>query len=383
MYSDGKSYEEILTTALRNPILSSYDKREGSVIYNALAPLCLELANLYLKMDIMDEQSYLISAVGENLDLRVSDYGLKREQATYSKRKVVFKDKNGTEMDVPIGSRFSVPNDNTLIYKYIGYAEDSTLKVVECETAGSIGNSYIGTILPLQYITGLAVAEIVDLPYVPADDVETDAELRSRALKFITNIGFGGNIQDYINYVTAITGVGACKVYPVYAGGGTVLITIVDTNRRAVSADFIQYVKDKVDPEDGNGIGIAPIGHFVTITTPVESPIAISFKITLEEEIVLDNIKEYIVNEIEKYLTTERKKFGQDTKSLTVTRSQIIYACLSVSGVTNVYDVMLNNENADIELTDKVITDAGGHVTDIKQFIPVLNKGALNIEVIR
>ncbi len=383
MYSDGKSYEEILTTALRSPILSSYDKREGSVIYNALAPLCLELANLYLKMDIMDEQSYLISAVGGNLDLRVADYGLKREQATFAKRKVVFKDKDNREIDIPIGSRFSLPNNSSLIYKYIGYAEDSTLKVAECETAGSVGNSYIGAILPLQYITGLAVAEIVDLPYVPADDEETDDELRARAIKFITNVGFGGNIQDYINYVTAIEGVGACKVYPAYKGGGTVLISIVDSTRNVVSSDFINNVQNIVDPVSGTGLGIAPIGHYVTITTPVESIVNISFNVRLDEGLGIENVRDTIVDEIRSYFTSERMKFGQDTAYLSITRAKITYAILSVTGVNNVTDVRINGKDADVDFRDHEVKNASGAITDIKQYIPITNKENITINVIR
>lgn len=383
MYSDGKSYEEILTTALRNPILSSYDKREGSVIYNALAPLCLELANLYLKMDIMDEQSYLISAVGENLDLRVADYGLKREQATFAKRKVVFKDKDNREIDIPIGSRFSLPNNSSLTYKYIGYTENSTLKVLECETAGSIGNSYIGAVLPLQYISGLATAEIVDLPYVPADDEETDDELRARAIKFITNIGFGGNIQDYINYVTAITGVGACKVYPAYKGGGTVLISIVDSTRNVVSTDFINTIQNIVDPVSGKGFGIAPIGHYVTITTPVASTVNISFSIKLAEGLGVENVRDAIVNKIKEYFEEERLKYGQDTAYLSITRAKINYAILSVNGVNNVTDIRINNKDADIDFKDYTVTNSSGAVIDIKQYIPTIDKENITINVIR
>ena len=316
MYSDGNSYEEILTRALRNPLLSSYDKREGSVIYNALAPLCLELANLYIKMDIMDEQSYLTKAIGANLDLRVGDYGLTREQATYSKRKVIFKDKDGNDVTVPVGSRFSLPSDNSLIYEYIGEVmiDDVATKVVQCLTAGTIGNRYIGAILPLQYISNLAKAEIVDDPYIPADDTETDEELRERAIKFITNVGYGGNIQDYINYVTAIEGVGACKVYPVYKGGGTVLVSIVDSDRRAVSPEFISTVQSKVDPVAGKGYGIAPIGHYVTINTPREVGVRISFNLQLASNVGgLENVKESIIDNILAYFKEVRYTYGQDT----------------------------------------------------------------------
>ena len=385
MYSDGNSYEEILTRALRNPLLSSYDKREGSVIYNALAPLCLELANLYIKMDIMDEQSYLTKSIGANLDLRVGDYGLTREQATYSKRKVIFKDKDGNDVTVPVGSRFSLPSDNSLIYEYIGEVmiDDVATKVVQCLTAGTIGNRYIGAILPLQYISNLAKAEIVDDPYIPADDTETDEELRERAIKFITNVGYGGNIQDYINYVTAIEGVGACKVYPVYKGGGTVLVSIVDSDRRAVSPEFISTVQSKVDPVAGKGYGIAPIGHYVTINTPREVGVRISFNLKLSPNVGgLENVKDSIIDNILAYFKEVRYTYGQDTPYFSVTRARISYAVMAVSGVDNITDIKIDNQSVDMTYADEVSKDSGGNVITITPLIPITKEEYITINVI-
>ena len=64
-YSDDNSFEKIIDRCLGNKILENVDKRPGSIIYDALAPICLELAECYVKMDIMEEQTFLTTATGK------------------------------------------------------------------------------------------------------------------------------------------------------------------------------------------------------------------------------------------------------------------------------------------------------------------------------
>ena len=43
------TYEEILQRCL-DRIPNSFDKRQGSIIYDALAPCCVELAQMYIQL---------------------------------------------------------------------------------------------------------------------------------------------------------------------------------------------------------------------------------------------------------------------------------------------------------------------------------------------
>ena len=91
MYSDGNSFEQILDRTLNNELLIDMDKREGSIVYNTLAPLCLELADAYVKLDVLEGQLSLLTATGENLDNRAYEQGIAREQATQAERTATFK----------------------------------------------------------------------------------------------------------------------------------------------------------------------------------------------------------------------------------------------------------------------------------------------------
>ena len=74
---------------------------------------------------------------------------------------------------------------------------------------------------------------------------------------------FGGNIADYKNKVELLPGVGAVKVFPVWNGGGTVKIVLVDSEWSVPSSELVEEVQEAIDPvgTQGTGVGLAPIGH--------------------------------------------------------------------------------------------------------------------------
>lgn len=366
-YSENNTFEKIMDRALSNDLLVDMDKRTGSIIYDALAPMALELANLYAVLDIMDEQSTVLTATGANLDRRSYDYGVTRNAATYALRTASFKkyktDTNGSyildennekilvDMNIPEGSRFTVPSDSSLTYVYTGIRQGS--KILQCEQPGSAGNVPVGTILPLTPIEGLAVAEITGT-FIPAEDDELDDDLRSRVIEKITYTAFGGNIPDYIEKTNAIEGVGQTKVFPAWRNNGSVLLSIVDGNREPVSDMFISVVKEIIDPDEttGQGTGTAPIGHYVTVTTPVKFYIDVKLTASVEGGDI-DSIYNDVVAIIGEYIEDVRKSWAQDVV-LTVLRARIIEKLLGgIPSLLNVTNVLLNEEEEDITLTDE------------------------------
>ena len=80
-YSTNNSFNDILERLLAN-VDDSLDKRQGSIIYDALAPAAAELAQCYIALDVYTDQTYLLTATGKNLDNRAVDYGVTRNIAT-------------------------------------------------------------------------------------------------------------------------------------------------------------------------------------------------------------------------------------------------------------------------------------------------------------
>ena len=366
-YSDDNSFEKIMNRCLGNKILENVDKRPGSIIYDALAPICLELAEAYVKMDIMEEQTFLTTATGINLDKRAFDYGLSRTPATNALRIAEFKkykmDSDGNfvhddkgnkiliDMDITEGARFTLPEDSSITFEYIGKTDG--YNILKCEQTGTKGNEHVGTILPLIPIKNLIEAKITST-YKPAEDEETDEELRKRVVDSINYSSFGGNIEDYIEKVNAIDGVGNTKVFPAWQYNGSVLLSIVDPIFNPITDEFAKNLKEQIDPDEdtGQGVGIAPIGHYVTITTPVKKYVNVSMSVELMNTVTLETIKEDIERKISEYFETVKKSFGQNV-NLTIYRARIIEKVLELKEVLNVKDVALNGNFTDVTFIDE------------------------------
>ena len=83
------------------------DTREGSVIYDALAPAAVELTNAYIEADIILNESFADTASRYYLIKRAAKRGLIPYSATYAVVKGRF---TPSDLPIPIGASFlSIP----------------------------------------------------------------------------------------------------------------------------------------------------------------------------------------------------------------------------------------------------------------------------------
>jgi uncharacterized phage protein gp47/JayE len=380
-YSEGNSFDDIMSRCLSHRLLNSVDKRVGSLIYDAMAPLALELAEAYVKMDIMQDQTFFMTATGDNLDRRVADNGLVRSDATKAQRTGTFKcyklledgsravDADGNyvleDLSIPVGSRFCTVNQNAPLYfRYTGDIDGQ--HILECETDGTAGNEYVGTLLPVNTIAYLVEAKIVST-YKAGEDRETDEELRERQRIKFESVSFGGNISDYIEKLNAVDGVGNTKVFPAWACNGAVLVSCVDPSYNPLSPEFVARLQEQVDPPErtGQGVGIAPIGHFVTVTTPVRRYISISAVLVLDADVTVQSVRGRIESAVDDYFREVRHSYRQG-KTLAVLRARVSQRILGVPGVINAVDIYLDGNNDDIFLYDEQSVDG--------QFLPYIGE---------
>ena len=270
-----KTFENILKSML-NKVPSSFDKREGSIIYDALAPAAAELAQLYIDLDFTLKETFADTSDRKYLIMRAAERGFTPYEATHAVARGVF------NVEVPIGSRFSIDMFNYAVTEVIS-EEEHSYKLI-CETAGSEPNGYTGQLIPVDYIKGLTKAEITEI-LIPGEDEEETEIFRQRYLNSFNSQAFGGNIQDYKEKVNAIQGIGGVKVYPVWNGGGTVKLVIISSEYKVPSSELIQEVQTAIDPVQihGEGLGLAPIGHVVTVEGVTEAAVNIETEITYDE----------------------------------------------------------------------------------------------------
>lgn len=359
------TYEYLMQMAL-SFVPEDRDKREGSVIYDALAPFCQVLAAGVQQLKEFYTQTYAITATGADLGNRVAEQGISRYGATYAVKKVILEDSEGQPVTVPLGSRFSTVSETNPVNYVITapFKEDGVVVPgsyeATCEELGVIGNEYSGNLINITFIQGLAAATM-STTLVPARDEETDEELRTRYFEALNQKSFGGNISDYRTKVEAISGVGGVQIYPVWDGGGTVKLSIVDPTYSPCSSEFVASAQDKIDPENsegdsGVGLGIAPIGHKVTVVTPSEVSIDISATVTLQPGYTLGQVQGPIEDALEGYIQLLRKDWDHaddmNRYFCSVLVARVSSAIISVAGVINVTNVKLNGAAEDIELTE-------------------------------
>lgn len=344
-----ETYEEILGRMLSN-VPSGIDKREGSIIYNALAPAAVELAEANIKLRLIEDRTYADTAVGDDLTRRAAERGIVRDAATYAVRRGIF------NIDVPIGSRFNSDDLNYIVLEKITTGEYK----LQCESTGEIGNLYSGQLIPIDYIDGLETASLSDI-IILGEDEEDDMSLRKKYFDSLESESFGGNIADYKKKSNELPGVGGTKVYPVWNGGGTVKLVIINSDYNKPSTALVDNVQTAMDPvvNQGKGLGIAPIGHRVTVEAITENVINIQSNITLQNGYVWGDVEPGVYDIINTYFN-ELNKTWDDNDNLVVRISQIETRILNITGVLDIQNTLLNSLAENLILAENEIAILGG-----------------------
>ena len=355
------TYQQILQTLL-DRVPDTYDKRDGSPIPTAAGMAAYGLELFYIVLNEVQREGLIQTATGNQLDLLSIIAGTTRYQASPAVRLGIF------DIAVPIGSRFSTINGENSIDFYVsaattGPTEGDYYYQLTAETPGDIGNDYTGPILPITAIPGLTSAQITDI-LVPGDDTESDDEYRERVIEALNDRPFAGNIAAYRQDILAIDGVGAVQVYPTWNGGGTVKCSILGADFLAASPTLVENVQTAIDPNvnQGIGLGLAPIGAQVTITTADAVDINVVATLLLSPGYSIQQVQPFVEQQIENYLLSVRQEWDTNVSqtgvqyAANVYVSRVISAIVNATGVVNVMSLTLNGSDADITLTEAGVT---------------------------
>lgn len=351
-----KDYDYFLRKML-DAVPDNVDKREGSIIYDALAPAALVMGQQSLDMANVIKETYIKTASGEFLDYRAIEHGTSRYPATQTEAKAkVLNDKKEPLDNVQIGDKFASIGDSPIFYAVTKINSDLTIELT-AEVKGSSANSYIGQILPVTPNDLLSWAEITEIT-APARDVESDDHLRARLLSSQSWIAYGGNVADYLDMTSKIDEVGAAQIYPTWNGGGTVKVIILNNDLMPASESLVQKVKNALDPEDkqAEGYGLAPIDHTVTVAAPEKLIVNIDISVKIDDTKVTRYVKDSINQAIEGYFQSLREDWSDINQKLgrgyeqTIYRSKILSQVMLTEGVVNAKLPSLNGKDSDIDL---------------------------------
>lgn len=348
------TYESILQRML-DRVPNNMDKREGAIIYDALAPAAMELFLMYLELDVILKETYADTASRNYLIKRVAERGIEPEPATNAILKGEFTPVN---LHIPNGSRFSCENLNYTVIEKISNGQYK----LRCETAGEAGNAQFGQMIPIDYINGLETCYLTEL-LIPGEDEESTESIRKRYFDSFNSQAFGGNVADYKEKTKSIDGVGGVKVNPVWNGGGTVGLIIIDSNYEKPSDTLIDTVQTIIDPEQnqGLGVGLAPIGHVVTVFGCDEFTVNIKTKFTFQEGYTWESLKPSIENAIDEYFK-ELNSEWESVDNIVIRISQIETRLINLTGVVDVENTTINGVAKNCTIPKYSIPIKGGVV---------------------
>lgn len=261
-------------------------------------------------------------------------------------------------MEIPIGSRFNLNELNYVATAFIESADGYFYYQMECETGGTNGNKFFGELSSIEYIDKDLTGELTEL-LIPAEDEEDTEALRTRYLNSFDSNPFGGNKQDYVEKTDALDGVGGTVVIPVWNGGGTVKLIIINSDFGVASSTLVKAVQEAIDPDpQGTGSGIAPIGHTVTVVSAVGKTVSIKSRITLNDGYQWSQVKPKAEETLEAYFLEMRMNWEKG--NLVVRISQIENRLLNLDGILDVADTQLNDVASNLALAQEEIPLLGG-----------------------
>lgn len=303
------TYPYLLNQAL-GWVSDDLDKREGSIIYDTLAPMCQELAYAYKDLNYAVSQCFGTQAIGTNLDELCASLGISRIAGVPPKVYFIFKDSTNTVINNAswVGKSFYIRMTDSINWNF----------TIISKTTLTGGEGYlcqsdrIGTFQDLiaskadnkiysDEIGGIAsYTNVTDQPICNKGRyVETDEELRVRYLKYLCYNRFGGNFTDYtlLPEIASSLASGTTEVLGVtynyeYVLGivrgslGSVYMWVVkkltddagNVSFDTISTQESNAIKQELDPttSSGEGNGLLPIGHILTVARmqPVTTSIA-------------------------------------------------------------------------------------------------------------
>ena len=339
-----ESYEALMERKLAMT-QDKRDRRQGSVIFDAMAPNAAETAAFYADLTMLEDRTFADTATGEDLTRRCMERGIFRKEAIKATFYGTFTDTEGEPYEIEADTRFYMEP----YYYRVLFQEEDGRYVLECETPGEDGNSYLGALLPLEHLEGLAEATLSELR-TDGEDEESDEMLRKRYMESFSADAFGGNVADYKQKVSALQNVGGVKIYPVWNGGGTVKVVIIEQGWKTPTSVELQALQEEIDPQQrGEGYGLAPIGHRVTVAGVTEKICQISMEITWKTDADAERGKAEIQEKIAQYFLQLRQAWAE-SEHLIVRISYLESAALSAADVLDVQNCTINETAANLQL---------------------------------
>lgn len=331
------TFEAILARMKSNLELDITDI-EGTWTGDMLQTVANELARIYsCEINPMYDKAFVSTAKGADLDNCCADYGIYRNQATYSEGTVKIRGKPG------IYTGLKAKADD-IIFRLpeaviIPDGGEITVRCI-CEVPGEKGNVGIGVIDRLvstnpdiELVTNEAAAS-------GGYDTESDKSLRSRTLEHISEPATSGNIANYREWALDVTGVEDVQIFDLARGNGTVDVVVIADGNRVASQQLLEAVHGHIEK-------YRPIGADVEVLAAQSFDVFISATVTAKKGYTADVIATMLYEIIRDYLAALTRR---NARISYIKLADVIFGC---EGIEDISDYTLNGGKTSIVLGDR------------------------------
>lgn len=342
-YASRNTISDIVSRMLVS-LPSQYDRTEGSFAYDLVATFAAELEAFYQSMDQISTQVYPQTATDAYLEAIAESFGVARKLASYATVDVEFTGTVGTI--VPASTRVSTLLDSANLGQPIYFqtlyevtlAHATTLIPCQCTVGGIVGNVGANALIRLEdAIDGITAVNNVSAATSGSDE-QTDDALRQTLLSRM-RLGRGaGTSADYESAAMSAAGVGIVVVEPLWAGNGTVRVTVMDAGYAPVSSAVLAAATAAVAK-------MTPVGASVTVITPSLEALDILATITLIAGYSLTDVQTECELNASSYLKTV-------DPGATIYLSELLAVIVQTDGVKDVSwsDLKIETYNANYDL---------------------------------
>jgi uncharacterized phage protein gp47/JayE len=342
-----KSLSEILDDMMSELVIRTpfTNLNPSAAIRGLLEVIAKVVADLYDLVKTVMQQSFVQTATGSWLDLKVREMGISRKVAIKTRVDLTFSCNTPAAQNITIpggtickSQKDSGVNDFRFITVEENVLEEgqtSVQVVAEAELPGKAWNVGQDTITRMvTRVTGIhAVTNGVGFLIHEGSDPESDEQLRERAISKWETLGLGGTRGAYRNWALSVPGVIAASVLDDFPfGPGTVGVVILGENG-VPSAELInevhQYIKAR-----------KPLTADVRILAPDIQSIDIDLGVIRYAGAVRETVETGVREAIENYST--RLQLGE---GLIIAR--LINEIMDVPGV---YNLKVNTPEQDINV---------------------------------
>lgn len=338
-----KTEEEIKNSYLGN-IPDNLSKIQGTFTHDHASATSLEVHQAYLLMEQNFKNSFVQTADEEYLVLKGEEYGVFRNEATSATGDVILTGTVGTI--IPVGTLFKTDAgtqfSSTIQITLIAGNNSVHAEAVE---PGINGNVPSGTIKSLvTTISGVATVNNPN-PFTGGTDIEDIEEYRGRVLYKMQKPATSGNKYHYQIWARDIDGVGDAKVFPVWDGGGTVKICIIDSNMQPATVDLVNEVQKYLLEQ-------CPVGAGPTTISAAGLNINVSVDVALGSGYTLGAITPLISEGIFEYLKEKAftGQYNTPPANDIISYAQIGNVILNVEGVIDYQNLIINGGVANVEV---------------------------------